>query len=268
MLLLSNVAVQDSFSDALTMESDFGGRLVYLVANNSVIARFRPLLERGGTGTAEYGGDTLLTPQSGTIDRISGVKFRNAEAGKTARIIAILSEPGDILPAAGTPFSAVLTAAGGAAGLVGVNVGTIAMWGGGADPPGWLICDGRAVDRTIYAALFAAIGTSYGPGDGSTTFNIPDLRGRVAVGLGTNALVNTLGNSDGVAVANRRPKHRHTPHVHTVGAGSAGALSPSGSVGNINVNTSSVDGGSGVATDSLDAPAYQVVNYIIATGVG
>lgn len=48
----------------------------------------------------------------------------------------------------------------------------------GADPTGWLFCDGRAISRTTYAALFSAIGTKFGVGDGSTTFNIPDLRGR------------------------------------------------------------------------------------------
>jgi microcystin-dependent protein len=57
-------------------------------------------------------------------------------------------------------------------------------------PTGWLACGGQAVSRTTYATLFAAIGTYYGSGDGSTTFNLPDLRGRVVAGL------NTLGGSD------------------------------------------------------------------------
>src|SRR6185437_8402258 len=52
-----------------------------------------------------------------------------------------------------------------------------------AAPSGWLLCFGQAISRTTYAALFAAIGTSFGAGDGSTTFNIPDLRGRAAFGL-------------------------------------------------------------------------------------
>ena len=49
---------------------------------------------------------------------------------------------------------------------------------------GWLICDGAGVDRTLFAALFAAIG-NFGPGNGTTTFNLPDMRGRVAAGVGT-----------------------------------------------------------------------------------
>jgi microcystin-dependent protein len=51
----------------------------------------------------------------------------------------------------------------------------------------WLLCDGSAVSRTTYAALFAVVSTTYGTGDGSTTFNLPDLRGRIPVGAGTGA---------------------------------------------------------------------------------
>ena len=60
--------------------------------------------------------------------------------------------------------------------------GMIQMFGGVTPPPGWLLCDGSAVSRTEYPELFAAIGTTWGRGDGSTSFNVPDLRGRMAVG--------------------------------------------------------------------------------------
>ena len=50
---------------------------------------------------------------------------------------------------------------------------------------GWLLSDGSAVSRTTYATLFAVVGTTYGAGDGSTTFNVPDLRGRAPIGAGT-----------------------------------------------------------------------------------
>lgn len=140
-------------------------------------------------------------------------------------------------------------------------------------PAGWLLCDGASYLRATYPDLYAAIGTTYGAADG-THFNVPDLRGRVIVGhaaAGGHADVSTLGNNDGVAAANRRPKHRHTPHLHTyVDAGASGASSVSVAGGAASVfdgaptrNTSSVDGGSGVAADSLDAPAYLVIPYII-----
>src|SRR5688572_13618888 len=61
-------------------------------------------------------------------------------------------------------------------------VGTVFPYAGGSAPDGYLLCDGSAVSRTTYAALFTAIGGNYGAGDGSTTFNLPDLRGRVVAG--------------------------------------------------------------------------------------
>jgi microcystin-dependent protein len=60
--------------------------------------------------------------------------------------------------------------------------GAIIAFGGAAAPPGYLLCYGQAVSRTTYRALFAVIGTTYGVGDGSTTFNVPDLRGRTTYG--------------------------------------------------------------------------------------
>ena len=62
--------------------------------------------------------------------------------------------------------------------------GEIKMYGGASAPTGWLLCDGSAVSRTTYAPLFAVIGTTYGIGDNSTTFNLPDGRGKVPVGAG------------------------------------------------------------------------------------
>lgn len=73
-------------------------------------------------------------------------------------------------------------------------VGTIQMYAGSSAPTGWAICDGSAVSRTTYSALFTAIGTTYGAGDGSTTFNLPDLRARVPVGAGTGTLVLTFSS--------------------------------------------------------------------------
>lgn len=65
---------------------------------------------------------------------------------------------------------------------IGQEVGTIKPWPSDTAPSGWLFCTGAAVSRTTFAALFAIIGTTYGAGDGSTTFNLPDLRGRAPFG--------------------------------------------------------------------------------------
>ena len=65
-------------------------------------------------------------------------------------------------------------------------IGAIQAYGGTTAPSGWLLCQGQAVNRTEYAELFKAIGTTFGTGDGSTTFNVPDLRESVPVGIGEN----------------------------------------------------------------------------------
>ena len=64
-----------------------------------------------------------------------------------------------------------------------VPVGVVSAFAGVNAPAGWLMCAGQAVSRTDYAALFNALSTTYGVGDGSTTFNLPDLRGRVPAGV-------------------------------------------------------------------------------------
>jgi microcystin-dependent protein len=63
-----------------------------------------------------------------------------------------------------------------------IPIGTIAMHGSFSAPPGWIVCDGTAVSRTLYADLFDEIGTIHGAGDGTTTFNLPDLLGRSPMG--------------------------------------------------------------------------------------
>lgn len=63
--------------------------------------------------------------------------------------------------------------------------GSLIAFAGSAAPTGWLLCDGTAVSRTTYATLFSTISTTYGAGDGSTTFGLPDMRGRAPIGAGT-----------------------------------------------------------------------------------
>lgn len=95
-------------------------------------------------------------------------------------------------------------------------VGSIIMYGAATAPTGWLLCDGSAVSRTTYADLFTAISTTYGTGNGSTTFNVPDMRGIFPRGAGTSA---KLTNANGTAFAgtlgtyqnDKMQGHRHAP---------------------------------------------------------
>ncbi len=80
-------------------------------------------------------------------------------------------------------------------------------------PDGWLLCDGSAVSRTTYSALFAVIGTTWGVGDGSTTFNLPDAQGRVPAGVGGSGITavgDTGGEQTHTLTITEMPNHRHT----------------------------------------------------------
>ena len=102
--------------------------------------------------------------------------------------------------------------------------GTIKMFGGSTAPDGYLLCNGSAVSRTTYAALFAAIGTTYGAGDGSTTFNLPDLQGRFPLGAGSGdgLTARTVGQKDGeeghALTAAEMPAHSHTASTASAGS--------------------------------------------------
>jgi microcystin-dependent protein len=79
-------------------------------------------------------------------------------------------------------------------GIEGIPTGTITPWSQASAPTGFLECDGAAVSRSTYAALFAVVSTTYGAGDGSTTFNLPDLTDKVAVHKSNNkAFASTAG---------------------------------------------------------------------------
>jgi microcystin-dependent protein len=97
-----------------------------------------------------------------------------------------------------------------------VPVATVVMWAGSSEnvPDNWLLCDGTAISRTTYDDLYTIQGNVFGGGDGSTTFNLPDMRNRFIVGAGDSYSVNSKGGSSSVNIA-----HTHTvnAHTHTIG---------------------------------------------------
>lgn len=96
--------------------------------------------------------------------------------------------------------------------------GLIYMFGGSVAPSGFLICDGSAISRSTYADLFSAIGTTYGSGDGSTTFNLPDMSGRVPIGVSLDIALGDIGGEEThTLLTNELPSHSHgiPSHGHT-----------------------------------------------------
>ncbi len=108
--------------------------------------------------------------------------------------------------------------------------GTIKMFGGTSAPTGFALCDGSAISRTTFATLFAVIGTTFGSGDGSTTFNVPDMGGRVPAGKEASAtrLTSAAGGVDGATLGAVGGGETHTLTtaqlaLHTHGSGSYAA---------------------------------------------
>lgn len=151
-----------------------------------------------------------------------------------------------------------------------VPIATIHMYAGAASPTGWLICDGSAISRTTYANLFNTIGVSFGAGNGTSTFNIPDFRGRLPVGVGTGtatgATAQTLG-SQPTTGAGGEQTHVQTQaelaaHTHTVNvSGVAGITIPVANGGAVGATNPTSSTGSSTPMNML--PPMSVVNFII-----
>ena len=127
--------------------------------------------------------------------------------------------------------------------------GTIVAFGNTTAPTGWLACNDAAVSRTTYARLFAIIGTSFGVGDGSGNFNVPDLRDRVPLGYGTNHT--SMGAITSAAAAN----------AVMASASKSDATTPTGTTGSTTQTVSTSSGTFATsAKDSSQSTAITAVN--------
>ncbi len=177
-----------------------------------------------------------------------------------------------------------------------IPTGTVLMYGGVSVPSEWLSCDGSEVSRMTYAALFQVIGTTYGSGDGSTTFNLPDMSQRFALGKADSGTGSELGETGGAIdhehtydtviehTHNVDPPNTTTTtdgiHEHDLSGGGSGAHAPSiglpqlvrsaptfpsgNHIHELNIPAFSSDS-AGIAsgTTSNNNPPFLVVNYII-----
>lgn len=198
----------------------------------------------GGTGlTSTPTNGQLLIGNSGggytqsTLTAGSGISITNGSGSITLDVLSLL-QPGILVPYAGS-----------------------------SAPTGWLLCDGSAVSRSVYGGLFAVVGTTYGSGDGSTTFNLPNLVDRFAVGAGGSYALAATGGA-ATATTSTAGSHNHTgltgstalttaqipSHTHTGTTDSAGN------------HTHGTAGGSGDPGIAASANYGNTNNYILASG--
>jgi len=158
-----------------------------------------------------------------------------------------------------------------------VLTGALLMWPTASAPSGYLNCDGTAVSRTTYAALYAVVGTTFGVGDGSTTFNLPNYTNRMPYGTTIGA---TGGSADAVVVSHTHtasvtdPGHVHamgqiytntgcgsSPTVSNAACGAAPSYNSNSATTGISVSNSTT----GVSGTNANLPPYLGINFIIKT---
>jgi microcystin-dependent protein len=168
------------------------------------------------SGTVSIGGGLAVSASSTmaattfssniTMNAQSDVRFADADSSNYIALQAPTSVSANVtfsLPAADGSSGDVLQTdgSGNLSFTPSVPAGSVIPYAGSTAPSGWLLSYGQAISRSTYATLFAAIGTTYGVGDGATTFNVPDLRGRLVAGqddMGGTSADRLTGQSGGV----------------------------------------------------------------------
>lgn len=239
------------------------------LSDSSALARLAGPIFTGVPAAPTPAADTNTTQIATTAYVVGQGYAKLASPTFTGTVSAPTATAGDSTTKVATTAFVGTAIANALASFVTVPTGTVMPYAGTSAPTGFLICDGTAVNRSTYSALFGIISTSYGAGDGASTFNIPDLRGRVPVGKGAHADVNTLGYADGARNITgisdqslRSPKHSHTNGLSTQ---NGGVHSHSGTTSDGGYHQHQVGGDSQRIVNSADAFGNTVSN---SYGVG
>jgi microcystin-dependent protein len=233
------------------------------VANNA-LPKTGGIMTGPVSNNAGYWGDgggltNLAAPTATNSDALGNISAADWSAATNANnILANAALPKTFTNAA----SVVSLQVTGLSGNGVVPVGAVMQYISSNAPAGWLVCQGQAVSTSIYANLFAVIGTQYG--GATTNMNLPDLRNRVAVGLGSGSFagLNAQGGYENVTLTtNQMPAHSHTFLAKTGSTGfGANYLAYGNTTPSDTVETTSARGG-GLSHPNM--PPYLVLNYII-----
>jgi microcystin-dependent protein len=219
------------------------------------------------SGSVSVGGTAIF---SSTVTVVGAGTFKN-----NVSVSGNVSVGGNVVAAEFYGGGANLT------GIVALPTGAILPFAGASAPSGLLLCFGQAISRSTYSGLFTAIGTVYGVGDGSTTFNIPDLRGRAVAGqddmggTSANRLTDQSGGVDGDVLGDTGGAETHTlttaqlaSHSHDVSPTNSivmgGGSSHGASGGSEGLRTLSLDNTGGGGAHNNVQPTI-ILNYIIKT---
>lgn len=237
---------------------------------------------KGGNNTSFARLVSFLTETGGTPGTLAD--FPGNQVYFSASNVDALA---NVIPSASDKIILVGTLLGsGEAFSIGVGsspAGSIIGYGGAAAPAGYLLCQGAAISRITYAALFAAIGVAYGAGDASTTFNLPNLQQRFPLGKASTGQGSTLGDTSGAQTVtlgtSQIPAHAHghdhggntggSNHAVLDGTGTNRQLPSTGATVALDaththaVASDATPTGGGAAHENM--PPYQVINYIIKT---
>jgi microcystin-dependent protein len=238
--------------------------------------------QTGSAGNFNVNGNLVV---SGTSTLTGATAVTGALSGSTATFSGAISSVSPVFT--GTPTAPTASTGNSSTQIAttafvqannGSPTGTINMWPTATAPTGFLLCDGAAVSRSTYAALYAVVGTTFGSGDGSTTFNVPNYTNRMPYGTTIGA---TGGSADAVVVSHTHtatsivtdPQHSHTTAFGPRLGGGTSAVSNSDG-GYSPITTSSVSTGitvattnasSGVSGTNANLPPYLGINFIIKT---
>ena len=276
-------------------------------ANVSVAAGKQAIIFADGAGSGAAVTEIKPIPADGSIvtatladDAVTAAKIADDAVGAAAVADNSIGASAINISGNGTSGQAVVSDGDGSFSYESniVPSGALMPYAGTSAPTGFLLCDGSAVSRTTYATLFSAISTTYGSGDGSSTFNLPDLRGRVVAGqddmggASANRLTDQTGGLNGDTLGDTGGSETHTlttaqlaSHTHTFSDTDSHTVSfprtliPGAAANSVNVDGSGQrhDGGtltvsiSGTTSSTGSGSAHNnvqptiILNYIIKT---